>query len=257
MYVFSMVKINNGGDESPDMAEVKVPPSYLKWMVRGLILLLFLVPLLFPLQFLEHFRAHFTGAIEGSVITGQWYIVLINVLLFVSFLIPLSFRKKVSWKEYGLVAAFFISLFIEMYGIPLTIMFFSRAFHPAPTDNLEVLFTVDLLGQGFGFTHAMAYGSLLMMIGTIIVIVGWVTLYRNIDRDGLVTTGIYSVSRHPQYLGFLIVILGWVIGWTTVLTVIFGIVLFIMYLRVCLKEEREMGEDHDYSSYREKVPFMI
>ncbi len=219
--------------------------------------LILIFPLFFPFHFLEHLKAHFTGAIEGSVITGQWHVVLINIILFVSFLIPLSFRKKVSWKEYGLVAAFFISLFIEMYGIPLTIMFFSRAFQTTTTAPIDTLFTIRMLGVGFAFTLPMAYGAVLMLLGTVIVIVGWVTLYKNISKDGLVTHGIYSISRHPQYFGFLMVIYGWIIGWTTILTLIFGIVLFVMYVRVCVKEEKEMGKDHDYNSYKKEAPFLF
>jgi protein-S-isoprenylcysteine O-methyltransferase Ste14 len=191
------------------------------------------------------------------MITGEWHVVLINILLFVSFLIPLSFRKKFSWKEYGIVTAFFISLFVEMYGIPLTIMFFSKAFHTSSSAPVDLVFTGRILGVSFGFTLPMIYGSVLMTIGSVIVVTGWVTLYRNVKKEGLVTKGIYSISRHPQYLGFLMVILGWVIGWTTVLTVIFGTVLIIMYIRVSLKEEREMSKDHDYLAYKKRVPFML
>ncbi|MGA1872643.1 MAG: methyltransferase family protein [Thermoplasmatota archaeon] len=228
-----------------------------RWALRVLMIIILASPFVMPHAFMDHFRAHFTGGIEGSMITGQWHVVLINIVLFLSFLVPLSFRKKISWKEFGLVTAFFVSLFVEMYGIPLTVMFASRAFNTSTGASVDPVMTIRLLGVDFGFTAPMIYGTLLMALGTIIVVIGWVTLYRNIDRDGLVTSGIYSVSRHPQYLGFLLVIYGWIIGWTTVLTVIFGLILFLVYIRVCFREEKEMDLDHDYGSYKEKVPFMI
>ena len=229
------------------MAIGNKPRSPWTWIFRVSILAVLIFPLFFPAHFIQHFRAHLTGAIEGSIITGQWHVVLINILLFVSFLIPLSFRKKISWKEYGIVAAFFVSLFVEMYGIPLTIMFFSRTFDPSASATVDIIFTIRFLGVGFAFTLPMLYGSILMFLGTLIVVVAWATLYRNVEKVGLVTSGVYSISRHPQYLGFLVVIL----------TVVFGIVLFAMYIRISLKEEKEMGKDHDYQTYKEKTPFML
>lgn len=53
------------------------------------------------------------------------------------------------------------------------------------------------------------------------------------------------------------VIVGWVIGWPTILTVIFGPILVFMYVRVCRKEEKELEEDLDYADYRKRTPFMV
>jgi protein-S-isoprenylcysteine O-methyltransferase Ste14 len=229
----------------------------LNWSIRIILILFFLSLLLFPMHLWGHFYAHFTGSIESTVIKGQWLIVVLNILAFSAFLIPLGFRRKANWKEYGLVAAFFISLFIEMYGIPFAILFASRAIQPTGGMELYRPLTVDFLGVGFSFTIPMIYGAVLMIFGTALIVWGWITLYRNIGKEGLVTTGIYSVSRHPQYLGFIMVIGGWLLGWPTLLTVIFAPVLIFMYVRVCRKEEKEMGKDHDYQAYRKKAPFLI
>ncbi|MGA1866630.1 MAG: methyltransferase family protein [Thermoplasmatota archaeon] len=239
------------------MKRMDMAVSFKRYLARSSAVIILLFPLLMLPEFASHIKAHFTGAIEGSMITGQWHIVIINIVLFTSFLIPLTFRKKVSWKEFGLVAAFFVSLFVEMYGLPLTVMFASRIFHASSDAALDSALSVELLGVDFAFTVPMIYGSLLMVAGTIIVIAGWVTLYKRIDREGMVTTGIYSVSRHPQYLGFILVIYGWMVGWTTPLTVVFGSILMIVYVRTSIKEEREMGKDHDYGSYRKRTPFLI
>ncbi|MBN1538672.1 MAG: hypothetical protein JW939_00885 [Candidatus Thermoplasmatota archaeon] len=231
--------------------------SFRRWAIRSCAVILLLYPLLMLPEFASHIKAHFTGSIEDAMITGQWHIVIINIVLFTSFLIPLTFRKKVSWMEFGLVTAFFVSLFVEMYGVPLTIMFASRIFHASPETVVDTVLSVELLGVAFSFTVPMIYGSVLMAGGTMIVVAGWVTLYRRIEEEGLVTTGIYSISRHPQYLGFILVIFGWMIGWTTPLTVVFGSILIIVYIRTCLKEEREMGKNNDHGSYRMRTPFLI
>jgi protein-S-isoprenylcysteine O-methyltransferase Ste14 len=191
------------------------------------------------------------------MITGEWHVVAMNVLFFVTFLIPLTYRSRASWKETGLVTAFFISLFIEMYGVPFTILFASRIMSPSPEVTMQGAINVSFAGVDFVFTIPMVYGTILMFVGTFLVIIAWIKLYKNIKNEGLVTTGIYGYSRHPQYLGFIMVIVGWMIGWPTVMTIFFGCTLLFMYIRVCRKEEQELKEEYDYASYMATTPFMI
>ncbi len=234
----------------------KVPP--INWFLRALFLALFASFLLDMDALLDHFSAHFLGSIEGRTITGEWHIVLLNVLLFSAFLIPLSFRKRFDWRSSGLVVAFFISLFVEMYGLSFTVLFASRLFGGTGPEGLDTVLSVSLLGVDFLFTAPMVYGSLLMLLGTVFVVLGWVTLYRGVKRNGLVTWGVYSISRHPQYLGFIIVIAGWLVGWPTLLNCIFSTVLIVFYIRVCRKEEREMtGSVPEYRTYMDRTPFLI
>lgn len=226
---------------------------------RLLLLALAAWPILRWSAFARHFSSYLTGDVLPNLIRGNWMIVILNIIAFLAFLIPLTFRRKARWGEYGIVAAFFVSLFIEMYGIPFTLLFVSRFIggHMAPADLPPNVVSFSLFGQGFGMDEAMLYGAILMLIGTATIIAGWMTLYRA-SRDGrLVTTGIYSVSRHPQYLGFILVILGWLVGWTSPLVVIFAPILIGMYLRVCVIEEREMAGIGDYAEYRRQAPFMV
>ncbi len=224
---------------------------------RIIILLAAIFPLFFLNDFYDHFYAYLSGGVITHIITDQWHIVVLSILLFVAFLIPLSFRRKANWVEYGLVGAFFVSLFVEMYGIPLTILFASKYLYQAGMNVPPNVVEFQMFGVGFGMDLAMAYAAVLMTVGTALIIVGWGTLYRNVKSSNLVTNGIYKYSRHPQYLGFLLVIVGWFIGWPTLISLVFVPILVFKYIRVCTTEEREIGQDSDYIKYKEKVPFFV
>jgi len=219
------------------------------------LLLLAIFPLFFLPEFSEHFLGHFTGSVEA--IAQQWHIAVLNIAFFVAFLVPLTFRRKAGWKEHGLVSAFFISLFIEMYGVAFSMIFASSYLFPGSTARPASLFSFSFLGVEFAMTIGMVYGLAVMVVGTLLIALGWVTLYRNKGK-GLVKNGIYGYSRHPQYLGFILVVLGWFVSWPTILTAAFVPVLLYMYVRVSRKEGKEVSKEFpEYREYREKTPFLV
>lgn len=224
---------------------------------RAILLVLALIPVIFIADFIEQFRSHFTGSLLPSTITNQWHIVILNIVLFLSFLIPLSFRRKVNWKEYGVVTAFFVSLFIEMYGIPLTVLFASNYVSGSATSVPNTIIGFEFLGVNIGMSLAMVYGTVLMTLGMALIIIGWRTLYKNVRDSEIVTRGIYSYSRHPQYLGFIFIVIGWLVGWPTILTVVFAPILIYMYVRVSKIEEGELSDNKEYEDYKKEVPFFI
>jgi len=189
---------------------------------RILLGLIALVPFIFSQPFYLHFKAYITGTIISGIVTQQWHLVLISIIVFGLFIIPLTYRKRAKWIDYGLVGAFFVSLFIEMFGIPLTILFASKfLFIPGTTlpDNI-VRFT--FLSVNLSMDHAMTYGLGLMLVGTVLIIIGWQSLYRQASKPGFAQNGVYRVSRHPQYVGFILLVMGWFFGWPTILTLIFS-----------------------------------
>lgn len=232
-----------------------------KWKLafRVFFIILLSVPIIFYKQFSQALIAYFTGSNILYTVKHQWHIVIINILFFISILIPLSYRRKVKWSEYGLVVAFFVSLFVEMYGVPLTLMFASNFFQAhAPLPQAVVQFS--FMGVGLSMHIPMVYGGVLITAGTLIITIAWVTLYKNIKKsDALVTQGIYSFSRHPQYLGFNLIIIGWFFGWHTILTAILTPILIFIYIRVCFIEEREVSLVYQeaYSQYKKAVPFFF
>jgi isoprenylcysteine carboxyl methyltransferase (ICMT) family protein YpbQ len=236
-------------------------PEFLKSRhlpLRIMVIALAAVPIIFWEDFYVQFHTHFTGTLLDITIKDQWLLVVLNIVLFLSFLLPLSFRRKINWKEYGLITAFFVSLFVEMYGIPLTVFFASEYISGSSgSASPDSLINFEFLGVDIGMSMGMVYGTVLMLIGMALIMIGWVTLYKNLKDDEIVTKGIYSMSRHPQYLGFILIVFGWLAGWPTILTVIFAPILIFMYVRVSRKEEDELAEIEAYEEYKKEVPFFL
>ncbi len=225
---------------------------------RIIFIMLGFIPLLYFEEFYLHFHFHFTGTTLTTIITRQWHIVIFCIIFFIALLIPLSLKRKIKWVEYGLVSAFFISLFVEMFGIPLTVFLASKYIFSVDTNLPANAIEFDFLGVSFVMTIAMTFGVVIIVIGTLLIMVGWTTLYRGLKKSGMVRTGIYSISRHPQYFGFILIVIGWFIGWPTILTVIFTPILIYKYIGQCKTEEKEISKQFsEYRKYKERVPFFI
>ena len=231
--------------------------AYRTLPLRALVVAAICVPIVFHDVFYEHFYAYLTGNVLDDIVRREWHIVVLSILLFIAFLIPLSFRRKVKWTEYSLVTAFFVSLFVEMYGIPFTILFAQKWFYQPDITYPATIIDYHLFGVYITMDLPMVYAAVLMTTGTLLVIAGWVTLYFGVKKKSMVTSGIYAFSRHPQYLGFIIIICGWLIGWPTMLTMVLSPILIFKYIQVARKEEKEVSNLIEYSSYKERVPFFI
>ncbi|WGI17476.1 isoprenylcysteine carboxylmethyltransferase family protein [Methanonatronarchaeum sp. AMET-Sl] len=232
------------------------------WRRTGFIVLALLALLSLP-SFYEHAHWFMMGHVESMVVQGRWDLVLLNIGVFLVFLLPLSFRKKIEWKSMGIYTAFIVSLFIEMYGVPLTVYISSAAaISPggAPPTQ-EIIFSFTFLGQSLSMTFWKIVGMIISLIGMIIVILGWITLYKNIKQKELVTNGVYRYSRHPQYLGIILIAVGWFIHWPSLLTLAMLPVLIYFYYKLTIDEEKEVMQSidnpHLYQKYREKTPRFI
>jgi hypothetical protein len=147
---------------------------------RILLGLIALIPIIFFQPFYLHFKAYMTGTIISNIVTQQWHLVLISIAVFGLFIIPLTYINRAKWIDYGLVGAFFVSLFIEMFGIPLTILFASKFLFTPGTTLPESIIRFNFLNVNLGMDHAMTYGLGLMLIGFALIIIGWRSLYRQV-----------------------------------------------------------------------------
>ena len=230
-----------------------------RWMARLMLVVLILPPFIYWQPFYDHFYAYLTGTIISNIISGQWRVVIISILFFALFLIPLNYRRRAKWLDYGLAGAFFVSLFIEMYGLPLTILFASKYFFAAGAELPDNIIEFNFFGVAMGLDHAMAYGASLMALGLALITFGWWSLYRQSKRNTFAKTGLYSISRHPQYLGFILLILGWLVGWPTIITAVFSPILIYQYLKAARSEEKDAKVifGADYKEYCKTTPFLI
>jgi protein-S-isoprenylcysteine O-methyltransferase Ste14 len=75
----------------------------------------------------------------------------------------------------------------------------------------------------------------------------------------LATTGPYARIRHPQYVAFVLILLGFLLQWPTLLTLLMFPVLLIMYGRLAVTEEVEMRARFGdaWESYTARTPRFI
>lgn len=195
---------------------------------------------------------------------GLWFLVIINSAIFILF--AFSFfkpRTKRDWRSFGAFSAFLVALFTEMYGFPLTLFFLSGWLqsrfpgidwlsHDAG-HLLEMLFGWKA-NPHFGPFHLLSFAFI--GGGFILIARAWRVLYEAQRQGALATTGPYAHVRHPQYVGFVLIMFGFLLQWPTLLTLAMFPVLVWMYARLARGEEREVAAEFGdaYRRYAGQVP---
>jgi len=190
---------------------------------------------------------------------GLWTLVVVNALVFVVF--ALSFvrpRTALEWRSFGGFSAFVVALFAEMYGIPLTLYVISGWLQTKyPELDLLVHDAGHLWQTIFGLkgpAHVSALhlaSNVVMVGGFALIVLAWRALRAAQSNGHIAAQGPYAVIRHPQYLGFILILVGLLLQWPTILTLAMFPVLVWMYARLARTEEQEMqarfGETYVHS----------
>ena len=197
---------------------------------------------------------------------GNWADVLLISAIFLTFVLGLAWpRGTAQWRNAGLCSAFLISLFVEMFGLPLTIFLLS------PLINVPILafdlgrshlwaYVLDRSGViplGLGVYLVMTISMALIAIGMSLLALGWVQVFG--ARHELVTSGIYRFVRHPQYLGLILVLVAFNIQWPTLLTLLMAPLLIVAYIRQARREDAALAAVFGtaFLDYAVRVPAFV
>lgn len=205
--------------------------------------------------------------INGGEAYGLWGLVVVNAAIFILF--AFSFSRPGSardWRSFGAFSSFIVALFAEMYGFPLTIYLFSgwlqRRFPNTDLFSHESGHLWHLLLGWQGDPHVDPLHLLSMvaiLAGFLLLAAAWRVLLPAARAGTLATAGLYARIRHPQYVAFVFIMVGFLLQWPTLLTVLMFPVLVAMYVRLARIEEREMRERFgaEYDAYAARTPAFL
>jgi protein-S-isoprenylcysteine O-methyltransferase Ste14 len=170
------------------------------------------------------------------------------------------------WRSFSAFSAFLVALFTEMYGFPVTIYLLSGWLQSRYPDVdwfshdsghlLETMFGWKT-NPHFGPFHIASF--IFIGGGFMLISAGWKLLYDAQRHHKLATSGVYARVRHPQYLGFILIMFGFLLQWPTLLTLAMFPVLVVMYVHLARVEERESLAEFgaEYKHYMLTVPGFI
>ena len=204
---------------------------------------------------------------ESAPAYGLWSLVAINAAVFIIFAFSFARpRTARDWRSFGAFSAFLVALFTEMYGFPLTIYLLSGwlgSRFPGTdllSHNAGHLWETLLGWRGDPHLNPLhLLSNVLIFAGFLVPASAWDILYKAQREGQLATTGPYARVRHPQYGGFILIMVGFLLQWPTLLTLAMFPVLVTMYVRLARREEREVREafGDTYARYAAVTPAFI
>lgn len=118
----------------------------------------------------------------------------------------------------------------------------------------------QIFGTPAAHLVAMVIGYTIVFAGATLVADGWRRIHQARKEERLVTEGVYSRMRHPQYTGLFIIVYGeGIVHWPTIVSVAAFPVIVLAYTLLARKEERQMVEKFgdEYREYQKQVPMFI
>ncbi len=199
---------------------------------------------------------------ESGQFVALWELTVIMVVVaswvLYRYVAPEGWRE---WSRAGLVQAFIIALYAEMYGFPLTIYALSGFLGlDIPWLHESGHLWATLFGFGtVGAMVEMTVGYALVFLGISVLVGGWRQVYRARRERRLATDGMYRAIRHPQYTGIFLALFGQLVHWPTIPTLLLFPVIIWAYARLAAREETEMIRwfGDAYLEYRRHVPAFV
>ena len=203
-------------------------------------------------------------SINISLDYGHWKAVLVNIVIWI---LPVFFmlrpRRPRETLAFGLLCLFLTDEFVELYGFPYTLMLFSdqlAAYEDADGlsyragDLWRVLLNQDSHHEVYDVYHLSAG---IFIFGGIGLLYFAYRMLRDARWSGVpATTGPYAWFRHPQYLGTMSLMLGYIIQGPTLPTFVLFPILSLFYILLARWEERELLTQfgNAYALYMKSTP---
>ena len=192
---------------------------------------------------------------------GAWGLAAITIVVAswaaYRYLAPATWKD---WSRAGVLQAFIIAFYAEMYGFPLTIYVLARyvGLDFQWTDGGNVW--AQLFHTQVAHVVAMVLGYAIVFYGAALIVDGWRAVHRARGEGRLQTSGVYARIRHPQYTGLFLILFGeGIVHWPTVASVLAFPVLVGAYALLARREEAAMLEQFGerYREYQRRVPMFI
>src|SRR5215203_3276355 len=147
---------------------------------------------------------------------GLWLLAAINAAVFIIFAFSFTHpRTGRDWRSFGAFSAFIVALFTEMYGFPLTLYLLSGWLgnrYPGldlySHNNGHLWETLLSWDEDPHLNPLHLLSNVLIFGGFILIAAAWDVLYKAQRAQTLAVTGPYAWVRHPQYAGFIVIMLG-------------------------------------------------
>ncbi len=99
-------------------------------------------------------------------------------------------------------------------------------------------------------------GMALIVLGIVLFVVGFAQIYlAKLRRRGLVSGGLYAVTKHPQYLALAILGLGTLLVWPRFLVLVMYVTMLFLYALLARREERRCAAEFGHGYLRYAEPF--
>lgn len=101
--------------------------------------------------------------------------------------------------------------------------------------------------------------SALIFGGFWLLAAAWKVLYAAQSKGQLATTGPYARLRHPQYVGFIAIMIGFLFQWPTLITLTMFPILVAVYVRLARREDADAAAafGEAWTVYAQRTPAFV